>query len=166
MRSLAAAAIALSIGGCGTSIVLPASADAKLDPVAFFSGRTQGHAELQKVGSGPVQVTVDSVGRRHGDGLILDQTIREGDKPPRARRWTMRSAGPNLYSGTLTDAAGPLSVRTKGPRAYIGYTMKNGMTVEQQLALQADRRTLLNHMTIRKYGLKVAELRETIRKFD
>lgn len=166
MRSLAAAAIALSIGGCGTSIVLPAASGATLDLGAFFAGRTHGEATLEKVGSSPVQMRVDSVGRPNGSGLILDQLIREGDKPPRARRWTMRPAGPNRFTGTLTDAAGPVSVRTKGPRAFVSYTMKNGMTVEQQLAIQADRRTLLNHMTIKKYGLKVAELRETIRKLD
>ena len=162
----AAAAIAFALAGCGTSIVLPAAAGAKLDPVAFFAGRTYGEAKLEKVGSGPVQLRVDSVGRPSGDGLILDQIIREGDKPPRARRWTMRPVGPNRYSGTLTDAAGPVSVRTKGPRAYISYTMKNGMTVEQQLALQSDRRTVLNHLTVKKFGMKVAELSETIRKLD
>lgn len=163
---VAAAAVALALGGCGTAIVLPAASGTTLDLAAFFTGRTSGEAVLEKVGSGPVRMRVDSVGRPNGGGLVLDQIIREGDKPPRARRWTMRPVGPNRFTGTLTDAAGPVSVRTSGPRAYISYTMKNGMTVEQQLALQADRRTLLNHMTIRKFGLKVAELSETIRKRD
>ena len=162
----AAAALAFAMSGCGTAIVLPAAADARLDPAAFFAGRTYGEAKLEKVGSPPVRVRVDSIGTPNAGGLILVQTIREGDKAPRTRRWAMRPAGPDSYSGTLTDAAGPVSIRLRGPRAYISYTMKNGMTVEQQLALQADRRTLLNHLTVTKFGLKVAELSETIRKLD
>lgn len=161
-----AAAVSLAMTGCGTAILLPADTGARLDPMTFFAGRTSGEARLDKVGSGPVRVSVDSIGRRQGNALVLDQVIREGEKPPRSRRWTMRPVGPDLYSGTLTDAAGPVSVRVEGPRAYIAYTMKNGMTVEQQLALQPDRRTVLNHLRVKKFGIEVAELTETIRKRD
>ena len=163
---LATAAAALALAGCGTAIVLPAASGARLDPAAFFAGRTSGEATLEKVGGRPVRIRVDSVGTLNAGGLILVQSIREEGKPPRTRRWAMRRVGPDRYSGTLTDADGPVSIRLRGPRAFVDYTMKNGMTVEQQLALQADRRTVLNHMTIRRFGIEVAELRETIRKRD
>jgi hypothetical protein len=44
--------------------------------------------------------------------------------------------------------------------------MKDGVEVEQQLRLQPDGRTLLNHLTARKWGMPVAWLEETIRKLD
>jgi hypothetical protein len=166
MKRLAIAAAALALSGCATSIVLPAAPNATLDPRAFFTGRTHGEGELKIVGRSQQRITVDSVGRPQGEGLVLDQTIQGGGKAPRTRRWTMRPVGPNLYSGTLTDAAGPVSVRVQGPRAYIAYTMHNGMKVDQQLALQADGKTILNHLVVRKFGLALAELNETIAKVD
>lgn len=163
---LAAAAAALALSGCGTSILLPAAPGASLDPIAFFTGRTQGSGTLDRLGESPVPVHVDSVGRLEHGTLIVDQTIREGAKPPRVRRWTMRPAGPNRYVGTLTDAEGPVQVRTVGPRAYVSYAMEGGFQVEQQLALQGDGRTLLNRLDVKKLGVRVAKLDETIRKRD
>ncbi|MFC7538041.1 DUF3833 family protein [Sphingomonas sp. GCM10030256] len=156
--------LALTLASCA-SVRLPADEGATLDPVAFFTGPSRGIGELKVVMASPVTITVRSVGRRDGaGGLILDQAIREGDKPERTRRWIMRPAGPGRYSGTLTEATGPVSISIQGPRAFIAYAMKDGLAVRQQLALQKDGRTLLNHMTISKYGVRVARLRETIRK--
>ena len=162
------ASLALTIAACGctTSVMLPADGGGKLDPIVFFTGRSHGEGELDKLFSSSDKVTVDSVGRTRGDTLILDQTIREGEKRPRVRRWTMRLVAPNRYSGTLTDATGPVHVTVSGPRAYIHYTMKNGFHVEQQLALQSDGRTVLNRLVVQKFGLHVATLEETIRKLD
>ena len=42
--------------------------------------------------------------------------------------------------------------------------MKGGLEVRQQLALQSDGRTILNRLSVRKFGLEVAYLDETIRK--
>jgi hypothetical protein len=44
--------------------------------------------------------------------------------------------------------------------------MKGGLGVDQQLTLQGDGRTLLNRMRVKKFGLEVATLKETIRKLD
>ena len=155
---------ALSLAAC-TSVQLPADEQATLDPIAFFTGASQGAGDLKIVTSGPVAITVQSMGRPDGNGgLVLDQTIREGTKAERTRRWIMRPAGPGRYSGTLTDAIGPVAIQIEGPRAFISYTMRDAITVNQQLALQRDGRTILNHMTIHKYGMRVGRLRETIRK--
>ena len=145
--------------------MLPASG-AALDPIVFFTGRTRGEGQLDKLFSSRIKVSVDSVGGRQGDTLILDQTIHEGEKPARVRRWTMRRIGPNLYSGTLTDATGPVQVTIAGPRAYIRYIMKGGFEVEQQLALQGNGRTVLNRLDVHKLGVRVATLNETIQKLD
>jgi len=163
---LAAAAAAVTLSACATSVLLPADSGATLDPIAFFTGRSHGDGTLDKVLGGSARVRVDSVGLRVGETLVLDQMIREHRKPARVRRWTMRPAGPNRYAGSLTDAVGPVRVRTAGPRAYISYTMKDGLQVEQQLALQSNRSTVLNRLSVKKFGLPLATLEETIRRLD
>ena len=94
---LARPALMLAISGsavnAATAIQAPGSA-ASLDPIAFFTGRTRGAGELDTLLSSPVKLTVESIGRRQGDTLVLDQTIREGSKPPRVRRWIMKPVAP------------------------------------------------------------------------
>lgn len=158
--------LALAVPGCTSSVVLPATGSAEFDPMSFFAGHTHGQGTLKKLFSSPVRVTVDSVGNLHGDTLILEQTIREGDKAPSVRRWTIRRVAPNLYSGTLTDAVGAVGVEVTGPRAYIHYAMKHGLRVEQQLAWQGDGSTVLNRLVVHKFGASVATLDERIQKTE
>ena len=163
----AIACTVLALAGCMQSSVLPADAGALFDPIAFFDGHTQGNATLRKLFGEPVGVRVDSIGRSDGHGgLILDQTIREGHTAARQRRWVFRADGPGRYSGSLTDAAGPVEFVVAGPRAFIRYRMKNGLDVEQRLALQRDHHLVSNQMIVTKLGLRVARLDEQIRKLD
>jgi hypothetical protein len=168
LSRLTALALAIAVGCAtsATSALWQGRGDAALDPLAFFTGRTQGAGELDKMFSRPVQISVDSVGVRQGDTLTLDQTIREGEKPPRVRRWVMKRIGADRYTGTLTDATRGVDVTVTGLSTSISYTMKGGFDVDQQLTLQGDRRTLLNRMQVKKFGVRVATLRETIRKLD
>lgn len=76
----------------------------------------------------------------------------------------MRPGSAGHYSGTLTDAEGPVQFTVAGPRASIRYTMKGGLKVEQQLALQSDGNTILNRLEVHEFGVRVATLSETIRK--
>ncbi|MEO7634900.1 MAG: DUF3833 family protein [Sphingomicrobium sp.] len=158
---------AVSLAGCADASDLPADPRATLDPISFFTGRSHGEASLHKIMSSDVHVSVDSVGRPDGHGgLILDQTIREGAKPKRQRRWVMQPVSANRFTGTLTDAVGPVDVMIAGPRVNIRYRMKSGLIVEQQLALQSDGSTVLNVLIVKKFGVRVARLTETIRKLD
>ena len=164
MRLIAAAA-ALALGGCATAVQLPAAANARFDPVAWFTGPSHGDGTLHKLLSSPVRTSVDSIGTPDGvGGMTLDQTLREPGKPARKREWIMRPLGPGHFTGTLTEATGPVDITVSGPRALIRYPMKGGLEVRQQLALQSDGRTILNRLSVRKFGLEVAHLDETIRK--
>jgi hypothetical protein len=159
--ALAAAALA----SCASAAPLPSAAGTTFDPTRFFAGRSHGQGVLRKLVGGSSTVVVDSVGRRDRAGtLTLDQTIREGARPPRQRRWIMQASGPGRYTGTLTDASGPVDVTVARSRATIRYRMKGGLDVEQHLAVQSDGRTVLNRLSVRKFGLRVAWLDETIRK--
>lgn len=162
---MTALALTLAACSCSTSPTLPAGSPIRLDPIAFFTGRTHGEGRLDKLFSSPVTISVEGVGRRAGDTFILDQTISDSGKSPHVRRWTMRPISPGHYSGSLTDASGPVQFTVAGPRAFIRYTMKGGLKVEQQLALQSDGNTILNRLEVHKFGVRVATLNETIRKF-
>ena len=154
----------LALCGCAKNVTLPAAASAEFQPITFFQGHSHGEGQLRKLFSSPVNVSVDSVGRLRNGTLVLDQTIQESGKPPSTRRWIIVRAGQAQYSGTLTDAVGNVDGRVDGPRLYIRYTMKHGLTVQQQLAEQPDGRTVLNRLDVYKLGVRVATLHETIRK--
>ena len=164
MRILALSLLLLS-AGCATRVELPAAPGVTLNPIAFFAGRSQGDGTLHQVFGSARGMRVDSFGRpdRNG-GLTLTQTIRQEGKSPRTRVWTIRPAGLNRYTGSLTEAVGPVTVLVEGPRAQISYAMKDGLEVRQQLALQGDRRTILNHLVVTKWGVRVARAEETIRR--
>ena len=154
----------LALCGCASNVTLPAAADRQFEPIAFFKGHSHGDGVLRKLFSNPVKVSVDSVGRVRNGTLVLDQTIKEGEKPASTRRWIIVRDGSDRYSGTLTDAVGNVGARVDGPRLYTRYTMKHGLTVQQQLAEQPDGQTILNRLEVSKLGVRVATLDETIRK--
>jgi hypothetical protein len=142
-----------------------ASAEPKLDMLAFFTGKTHAENVMKVALKKPARLIVDSVGSRRGDQFILAETVREEGKPVRERKWVMRPAGPNRFTGSLTDATTPVDIRLDGQRATIRYTMKGGLNVTQQLEMR-DARTLSNRVNVRKFGLKFASVEGTIRKLD
>jgi hypothetical protein len=154
----------LSAASC-TEVQLPAAGAGSLDPIAFFVGNSHGEGQLHQVLGKPRFVRVVSAGRTQpGGALLLTQRIAEEGKAPRTRKWLMRPTGPGRYTGTLTDAVGPVDLTVTGRRAQVRYTMKKGLKVKQELALQPDGLTILNRLEVYKLGIRVAWLNETIRK--
>ena len=150
------------------TLALPSATVAapKLDMTDFFSGRTHAENVLKIAMKRPEKLIVDSVGKKEGETFVLIDRVREGDKPVRTRKWVMKPAGPNRYTGTLSDATSPVEVRVNGNRATIQYVMKGGLKVRQEMELQADGRTLTNRVQVRKFGLKFASVEGKIRKVD
>ena len=139
---------------------------AQFDPVEFFRGRTRGEGTLKAAFSKPKTIVVDSVGTAAKDGaLILTQVIREPDKPPRTRIWRMRKELSGRYSGTLSDARGPVQVDVEPGGIRIRYKDKDNLDFDQRLT-PASSRELRNRMTIRRFGITVARYDEIIRKLD
>lgn len=146
----------------------PAAAQSpRFDIFQFFGGRTHGDGRLKILLKSSKTVTVEGRGRMDGrDTLILDQTVTEQDSAPRERRWRIRQDSPGLYSGTLTDAVGPVTATVNGNRLHIEFNMKDGLAAEQWLTLAPDGRSAQNRLTVRKLGVVVATLDETITKLD
>ena len=161
----------MKLAAASVLLVLSATAASaeprKLDMVGFFSGKTHAENVLKIVLKRPAKLIVDSVGGKgdRGDFVLID-TVREEGRPIRIRKWVMRPAGPNRFTGALSDAVGPVEVTVSGNEATIRYMMKGGLKVEQRLQLQGDGRTLANKVIVRKLGLKFARVEGTIRKLD
>ena len=134
--------------------------------IDFFTGRTHAENVLKIVMKGPQRLIVDSIGRKEGDSFVLIDRVREGDKPVRTRKWVMKAAGPDRYTGTLSDATSAVDVRIDGNRVLIQYVMKGGLKVRQEMELEADGRTLTNQVQVMKFGLRFASVEGKIRKVD
>ena len=148
------------------SLCLSSPAFAAFDPVEFFRGKTEGSGTLKVIFEPARQVSVKSEGITEKDGtLVLAQRVHQQGQEPRVRHWRLRRVGAAKFAGTLTDAAGPVTVDLIGDRARIRYTMKNHMHVEQWLSPSGER-TVSNQMKVRRFGLVVARFTETIRKLD
>ncbi|QNN65364.1 DUF3833 family protein [Sphingomonas rhizophila] len=146
---------------------LPSAATAKgpIDPIAFFTGRSHGEATLKVLLQPTTTVTVESIGKRGRNGtLILDQRVRQEGKEAKSRRWVLRRLAPGRYTGTLSDAVGPVTVTSDTQAVQIRYEMKDGLQVEQTLTPQERGRVMDNLMRVRKLGLIVATLQERIEK--
>lgn len=139
------------------------AAEPTIRPEVFFRDTTHGDGVLRIRASASKAVRVTSVGATLPDGSFrLEQEIALGDDPVRTRTWVMRSTGPTTYTGTLTDATGPVEVRLTGNTMSVYYKMGSFMSMHQRLELQPGRRTVMNYSTVRVLGIPVARLNETI----
>lgn len=142
-----------------------AAAAPSFSPEGFFAGKTAGSGTLRVVFSRSREVRVAGNGNVDNDGtFVLTQTVMEGDKPARTRVWHLHRVGGNRFTGTLTDAVGPVTGDAHGNLFHLRFRAKGGLRIEQWLYLQPDSRTSLNRMVVRKFGIPVAALSETIRR--
>lgn len=143
----------------------PAQAPRPFDPVTFFTGATQGRGELRELLGKERKTSTQSVGKVDKDGwLILDQRVAVEGDPLRQRRWRLKQVAPAKYRGTLSDAKGPVEAEVRGQTVRIRYVMKGNIKVEQTLTPLPGGRSLINRGTFRKFGVKVAILKEQIDK--
>lgn len=131
----------------------------------FFSGRTEGDGQVRIVLAASHPIRVHGTGHIEADGtLVLDQTVEAAGKPAKQRQWRIRQVAPGRYAGMLTDATGPVAGDVSGNRLHLAFRMKGRLDVQQWLTLAPDARSARNHMIVRKFGVVVAVLDETIRK--
>jgi hypothetical protein len=162
VRLAAAAAVLLLCAG----IAAAAPEKPKLDLPAFFTGRTHAENVLKIAFHRAVPLRVDTVGKVEGKQFVLVDTVHEGDKPARIRKWVTREVSPGHYRGTLSDATSPVDIVVSGDRAVVQYVMKGGLRVRQQMNLLADGKTIANHVVVKKFGMRFATVEGKIRKLD
>jgi len=135
------------------------------DPIAFFTGPTQGRGVLNELLGKEKKTSAQSVGRvDKGGWLVLDQKVDVQGDPLRQRHWRLKQVAPGKFSGTLSDAKGPVEVAVAGQSMRIRYSMTNGIKVDQSLTALPSGKAVDNHTIFRKFGMKVATLVERIEK--
>lgn len=136
-------------------------------PIDFFSGNTAGEGVFRRIAARHRAVHVRGRGTvRDGDTILLEQRVEVSGKPPRDRRWTLHALGDGRYTGVLSEAVGPVTGEVRGSVFQIRFHAKGGFRIQQTMRLQPDGRTLQNHLVVRKFGIRVAVLDETIRKLS
>lgn len=162
-----AGALALTLGGAFAPVRLAAEAvpAPASDPVAFFTGSTEGSGQLRKMFSSAHRIVTHGRGVMRADGmLVLDHRVEEQGEAVRVRQWQLRQTSPGHFSGSVSDASGPVSGTFAGNRLLVQYTMRGGMRVEQVLTIAAGGQSASNVVKISKFGMTVATLTETIRR--
>ena len=148
----------MSVGRLGVVVLAmaasaPAQGPKPFDPVAFFTGATQGRGMLKEMLGKEKRTSVQSVGRVDKQGLlILDQQVAVEGDPLRQRHWRLKQVAPGRFSGTLSDARGPVEVEVAGQSVRIRYRMKGNLRVEQTLTPLPGHRAVNNVATFHKWG--------------
>ena len=143
----------------------PAASTPHFSAQAFFAGATEGDGLLKIALKPRRHVRVLGHGGILADGtLVLEQTVTVVGEAPVHREWRIREVAPGRYAGSLTDAAGPVEGIVDGNLLRLNFRMKHGLDAEQRLYLAAGGGIAHNLMMIRKFGIVVATLDETIRK--
>jgi hypothetical protein len=98
--------------------------------------------------------------------LLLEQVIEEDGKLPRRRSGRLVRVGANNFTGTISDAVGPVTGEATGNVLHLRYRSVEGVNVEQWITLQPGGRTAHNRMTFRRFGFNVATLEGVVRRVD
>lgn len=136
------------------------------DALRFFTGATRGEGRFKVILRHGQHLSVRGKGRMEGDILILDQIVTREGSEPKPRQWRIRATAPGRYTGTLSDAKGPITGETIGDRLHLRFTSSDGFAIEQWLTLAADGRSAQNRLTAKRFGVTVATVDETITKLD
>ena len=150
-----------------SSLSSAAHAELPNDPMRFFEGRTESVSTIKLVFKKPYRSRSMGRGTIRPDGsLLLVQHVEEQGKAPRERRWHIRKVAPGRFSGTMTEAQGPVTIREIGGRYHFEFKMKGNVSVEQWLTPRSDGRSAHNRISIKKFGVTVGRSEGTIRKLD
>ena len=136
-----------------------------LKPLRFFEGRTESFGTIKLFLKKPYRSHAVGRGIIEPDGsLLLVQQVEDDGKPPRERRWRIRQIGPGRYSGTMSEANGPVTIDEVGGRYRFRFRMKGNFAVEQWLSPLPGGMSARNNMRVRKFGMTVGTSDGTIRK--
>ena len=170
-RMIAFGALFLCAGCASMKVTDFANERPLLDPVEYFAGRTASSGVMENRGGAPQEmVTTKTLGRREGDVLMLEQDLKLGQKQQH-RSWRIRRLDAHHFTATANDLVGTASGEAYGNVFTWSFTLAlspgnpfANVRMTQWMYLQPDGRTLLNHSTIRKLGIVVAQVTEQFRK--
>ena len=143
----------------------PSPVERRLDPLLFFAGSTESVGRVKVVFQKDHGTHSTGAGRIERDGsLLLVQRVFDDGKPPHERRWHVRQIGPGRYTGTMSDAIGPVTIDKIGERFRFRFAMDGRLNVEQVITPLPGGRSANSSAKIRKYGFVVATADSIVRK--
>lgn len=144
----------------------PAKAERILEPLRFFEGRTEMLSLVKVMMKKPYQSRTVGRGRILPDGsLSLIQQIHDHGKPASKRHWLIRETSPGRFTGSMSEAVGPVQVQQIGGKFVFRFKMKGKLAIEQWLTPLPGGKAASSKVTVKKFGMRVASSEGTIRKF-
>jgi hypothetical protein len=134
------------------------------DPLRFFDGRTESVSTVKVIFRKPYRTRALGTGHIENGRLELVQRVERDGHPTKIRRWSIHQAGPGHYTGTMTEAVGPVDIQEVDGRYRFRFKMNGHLSVEQWLTPQPGWRSAANNVTIRRLGITVGSSEGTIRK--
>lgn len=169
MKHLAAgAALAALIAAAVPGSASGASGAARIaDPLSFFAGETESVSMVKVMMKRPIKSRSIGRGKLMPDhSLDLLQHVEEEGKPPHDRRWRIRQIGPGRFTGTMSEAIGPVTI-DEMPKGYrFRFKLDGNLSVEQWLTPINGGTAARNTITVRKFGFPVAKSEGTIRRIN
>ena len=142
------------------------------DPARFFAGQTSSCGVLEnRSGTPKERVTTRTTGHWEGEVLHLEQELKFGDGKAQHRSWRIRRIDAHHYEATANDMVGTVRGQAYGNVFHWSFTLAlapgnpfANVRMSQWMYLQPDGRTMINHTTIRKFGIVVAQVTEQFRR--
>jgi hypothetical protein len=142
-----------------------APAGSENNPLSFFEGITESVGTMNVLMHKPIVTKSVSRGNLGPDGsLSLLQRVEEQGKPAHFRRWLIRQLAPGHFSGSMSEASGPVTIDQEGGRFHFRFKMKGGLSVDQWFTPLEGGRSAMTDMTVRKFGFAVARSHGIVRK--
>ena len=145
----------------------PGASAQQRDPMHFFEGHTESIGTVKIAMQKPFRSRAVGKGEILPDGsLHLVQRIEDQGQLPKERRWRIRKVAAGRYSGTMSEAKGPVTVEEIGGRYRFRFRMEGSVLVEQWLTPAPNYRSADSKVTIRNYGVLVGRSEAVIRKLE
>lgn len=161
------------VSGCASMRVSDfAGSQPVLDPAQFFTGHARSSGVMENRSGAPVKtVSTTTTGRWVGTTLQLEQDLVIGEAKPQHRSWRIRKIDAHHFEATANDMVGRARGEAYGNVFYWSFTLAGSpgnplanVQMSQWMYLQPDGRTLVNHSTIRKFGIVLAQVTEQFRR--
>jgi hypothetical protein len=164
MRMLRCAMIAIPLWAM--SLEAGAADSEKHDPLRFFEGKTESVSTVKVIFRKSYRTRALGTGQIENGRLELVQRVERDGHPTKIRRWSIHQVGPGHYSGTMSEAVGPVDIQEVDGRYRFRFKMDGHLSVEQWLTPQNGWRSAANDVTVRRLGIKVGSSEGTIRKIS
>jgi hypothetical protein len=162
-----AIALPVALLAAANSVSTNGTSSVAVDPMHFFTGGTEAVGTMKIVMQKLFVTRSWGRGKISPDGsLQLVQHVKEEGRREFDRRWQIRQIAPGRFTGTMTEAKGPVTIEKIGGRYRFRFAMNGSLAVEEWITPQPDTTRAQTQLTIRKFGIIVVHGEGWIRKTD